>query len=210
MRMGIIPLSLAKKNKKNLKEFYETMCGFAAVVSEPTVDEALEMVEALAEPTETVARTPAVVVEPTETVARTPRDEDLIRSEMEYSHGEDYYKDSQIALSLQVEYSKRVPHTERDIHICLEDCLMSRVVSKDKSIVLRVDKDCWCYACPPVGHRPAEEPTRIPITYAGKPITNQTCCEALVRSNWVCCNHIYVEGFLKPDENGEVVVALGS
>ena len=123
---------------------------------------------------------------------------------------DDYEATHKIANQLEKKYNKKVKNTDRpNIHFCFDDEDMKKVVSRKKPITIVITKTCYCFD-EQVGFLPAEPTTRIPVEYKRRPITNKTCCEALVKSDWLCCNHLFVEHFSEPDENGEVQVFLGS
>jgi len=176
VRIGLIPLDLAKKNKKNLKELYAFAVGFTEIVADP-------------EPEPEPVPVPLPALEKTEE--------------------EQYEADHSIARAFEERYAERVSSTP-NLHICFDNAEMEEVVSKDKAVVLRQETNCYCYSAPPVGFLPQPEIKTIPVPYEGRPITKRDCCEAIVKSNWKCCNHLFLEGFARPNENGEVVLVLGS
>ena len=89
----------------------------------------------------------------------------------------DYVEEHSIALSLTI-------NRPDGLIICFDNTQMEEVVSADKRIVLVI-------------HR-AKEPLFIPVPFNGEPITNETCCEAVVNSEYVCeGHHSFLEGFHK-------------
>lgn len=116
-----------------------------------------------------------------------------------------------IAELLENKYYRNHKNQTRDttLSICINDREMSKIVSQDKPVTLVIDKDCYCYN-ENIGFLPREETTRIQVPYNEKPITVQMCCEYIVNSDWLCCNHCFLEGFTKPTATGDVCVFLGS
>jgi len=115
-----------------------------------------------------------------------------------------------ISRAFEEQYEERIEENKTKLRICFNNAEMEGVLSKDKAIVLRQETNCYCYSAPPVGFLPQPEIKTIPVPYEGKPITRRDCCEAIVKSNWKCCNHYFLEFLPLPDENGEVVLGLGS
>jgi len=174
VRMGIIPIAVARTNKKNLKALYDLV------------------VQPVAPPVPVSSCVPPL---PT-------LDEDMTEEEYEANHS--------IARAFEKRYEERNEEGEcPDLRICFDNAEMEQVVSADKAIVLRQQLDCYCYGerC---GFLPEPEITTIPVPYNGRPITKRDCCEALVSSNWKCCNHLFLEMFHKGKTDNERIICCGN
>jgi hypothetical protein len=125
---------------------------------------------------------------------------------------EEYLANHSIAKEFEKRYAERIDGIDVDcayLEISFDNAEMNDIVSAEKAIVLRQTTDCYCY-CDSVGFLPKPKITTIPVPYEGRPITKRDCCEAIVKSNWKCCNHCFLEYFDKGNTDDERIMYLGS
>ena len=124
---------------------------------------------------------------------------DRMTTTLEQSMTDNYEAEHSIATEL-------VKDRDDPLYIVFDNSEMEEIVSADDNIVLQINRDCYCYK---KRSKKGKKPILIPLSSNGRPITKRMCCEAILNTDFKCCNHFFLEGFCR--EKGDAyVVYFGS